>query len=81
MISPFPVTPPQLSSHPISPLPPPLCLYEGASPPTHPLLPQLLPSPPYHDRSFQGNVFPSALGNAGFDFILLIQTFCAAMFK
>ena len=38
MISPFPVTPPQIP-HPIPPLSPPLCLYEGAPPPTHPLLP------------------------------------------
>lgn len=32
---PFPVTPPQ-SPHPIHSLPAPLCLYEGAPPPTHP---------------------------------------------
>ena len=35
MLSPFPVSPPQT----LYPLPSP-CLYKGAPPPTHPLLPQ-----------------------------------------
>ena len=38
MISPFLVIPPQ-TPHPTLPLFFPLCLYEGAPPPTHPLLP------------------------------------------
>ena len=58
MISSFPVSPPQ-SPHPI-PLSPPLCLYEGAPPPIHPLLPHpssiplqwgiKCPSPPINVR-------------------------------
>jgi hypothetical protein len=38
MISPFPVSPPQ-TPQPISFIPLPLCLYEGAPPPTHRFLP------------------------------------------
>ena len=40
MISQFPVTPPP-TSHPTCALPTPLCLYEGAPPPTHTLQPHL----------------------------------------